>query len=41
MTVQQTKFEPHPVPDGIVEANGNRYMADGKGGLRAVENVPA
>ena len=41
MTVQPTRFEPHPVPDGIVEANGNRYMADGKGGLRAIENVPA
>lgn len=36
----QTAFIPHPVPDGIIEANGNRYMADGKGGLRAIENIP-
>ncbi|ETD85728.1 DUF3164 family protein [Rhodobacter capsulatus] len=36
----ETKFEPHPVPTGIIEANGNQYMADGKGGLRAVENIP-
>jgi len=41
MTSHSTRFEPYPVPDGIVEANGHRYMADGKGGLRAIENVPA
>lgn len=41
MIVHQSAFVPHPVPDGIVEANGNRYMADGKGGLRAIENIPA
>lgn len=40
MALHQTKFEPHPVPDGIIVADGNRYMADGKGGLRAVENIP-
>lgn len=40
MTAHQSRFEPHPVSDGIVEANGNRYMADGKGGLRALENIP-
>lgn len=40
MTIRQTKFEPHPVPDGIIEANGDLYMADGKGGLRALENIP-
>lgn len=40
MTQRQTSFEPHPVPSGIIEANGNRYMADGKGGLRALENIP-
>ncbi|NEX47628.1 DUF3164 family protein [Pseudotabrizicola algicola] len=40
MTSHTTRFEPHPVPTGIIEANGNLYMADGKGGLRAVENVP-
>lgn len=37
----QSRFEPHPVPSGIIEANGNSYMADGKGGLRALENIPA
>lgn len=41
MTVHNTRFEPHPVPDGIIEAGGNLYMADGKGGLRAIENIPA
>lgn len=40
MTTHTTRFDPHPVPDGIVEANGHRYMADGKGGLRAIENIP-
>lgn len=40
MSHRQTSFEPHPVPSGIIEANGNRYMADGKGGLRALENIP-
>jgi hypothetical protein len=40
MTAHTSKFEPHPVPSGIIEANGNTYMADGKGGLRAIENIP-
>ncbi len=38
---RETRFEPHPVPTGIIVADGNEYMADGKGGLRAVENIPA
>lgn len=36
-----SNFQPHPVPTGIVEAHGKSYMADGKGGLRALENIPA
>ena len=38
---RETSFQPHPVPTGIIIADGNQYMADGKGGLRAVENIPA
>lgn len=41
MSNRQTSFEPHSVPSGLIEANGNQYMADGKGGLRALENIPA
>ncbi len=40
MTTRQTQFTPFPVSDGIIEAAGNKYMADGKGGLRALENIP-
>ncbi len=39
MTIQPTSFQPFPMPDGIVVANGNRYMPDGTGGLRDVENI--
>lgn len=38
---RETRFEPHPVPNGIIVHDGNEYMADGRGGLRAVENIPA
>lgn len=34
-------FQPAPIPDGIVDVHGNPYMADGSGGLRAVESIPA
>lgn len=36
MTMQ---FPPITVPDGVIEAHGKNYMADGTGGLRAVENI--
>lgn len=37
--IRATEFQPAAMPDGIIEANGHRYMGDGKGGLRAIENV--
>lgn len=39
MSKHETTFTPHPMPDGIIEANGNKYMADGTGALRAVETI--
>ncbi len=39
MTNHETQFTPHPIPDGIVEMDGNAYMRDGTGDLRAVENI--
>jgi len=32
-------FKPAPVPDGIIEVNGNQYMADAKGRLAAIETI--
>jgi hypothetical protein len=40
MTIQVSLFTPHPVPDGITYVANKPYMADGTGGLRAVETIP-
>lgn len=34
-----SEFQPHPIPDGIVEHGGKRYMADAKGSLVPVELI--
>jgi len=34
-----SEFEPHPVPDGRIEANGKTFMADAKGKLVPIELV--
>lgn len=39
MSKHETTFTPHPMPTGIVEVHGNKYMADGTGGLRALEAI--
>ena len=39
MTISESSFTPFPVPDGIVEANGQSYMADAKGRLTALELI--
>ena len=39
MTNHETQFTPHPIPDGIVEVHGNKYMADAKGRLTALEMI--
>lgn len=39
MSLHETQFTPHPMPDGLIEANGNTYMMDGTGALRAVETI--
>ncbi|WP_121064692.1 DUF3164 family protein [Chachezhania antarctica] len=39
MTPQATQFTPAPIPDGIVEVNGHKYMADAKGRLTARELI--
>lgn len=39
MSNHETTFTPHPIPDGLIEANGGQYMLDGTGNLRAVENI--
>lgn len=36
-----SRFEPHPIPDGKIMANGKTYMADAKGALVPVELVKA
>ena len=36
-----SQFEPAPIPDGRVVANGNTYMTDAKGGLVPVDLVKA
>ncbi|WIY25038.1 DUF3164 family protein [Parasedimentitalea psychrophila] len=36
-----SQFEPAPIPDGRVIANGNTYMTDAKGGLIPVDLVKA
>ncbi|QOL80431.1 DUF3164 family protein [Pseudooceanicola spongiae] len=41
MTAHDTTFEPAQIPDGIIEANGNKYMPDGKGRLTALEVIKA
>ncbi|AZV78745.1 DUF3164 family protein [Parasedimentitalea marina] len=35
------QFEPAPIPDGRVTANGNTYMTDAKGGLIPIDLVKA
>jgi hypothetical protein len=39
MTTHETNFVPYPVPDGIVDVQGNPFMSDGTGGYRAVESI--
>lgn len=39
MTRHETSFTPHPMPDGVVEVHGNKYMPDGTGALRAIETI--
>lgn len=39
MSNHETTFTPHPIPDGLIEANGGQYMLDGTGNLRAIENI--
>lgn len=39
MSRHETSFTPFPVSDGIVEVNGQKYMADGKGRLTALELI--
>lgn len=34
-----SEFTPHPIPDGIVDVGGKRYMADAKGALVPVELI--
>lgn len=34
-----SEFQPAPVPDGRIEANGNTYMADAKGGMTPIELI--
>lgn len=34
-----TSFTPHPIPDGVAEIGGKRYMADGKGALVPIELI--
>lgn len=36
-----SEFRPHPVPDGVVEVHGKKYMPDGRGRLTAVEMIRA
>ena len=36
-----SEFKPHPIPAGITDINGKRYMADAKGSLVPVELVKA
>lgn len=40
MSAHETQFTPHPMPDGIVMVDGNPYLPDGTGALRAVEAIP-
>lgn len=40
MSNHQTDFAPATVPTGIINVDGNPYMKDGTGGMRAVENIP-
>ena len=35
----QSSFTPHPIPDGITEVGGKRYMADAKGALVPIELI--
>ncbi len=39
MSSQNSRFEPHPIPDGITAVGGKRYMADAKGALVPVELI--
>ncbi|MFB2531008.1 DUF3164 family protein [Paracoccus sp. p3-h83] len=41
MTKPETQFTPVPMPDGIIEANGALYIADGVGKLTALDAIPA
>lgn len=34
-----TSFSPAPIPDGTIEANGNRYMPDARGALVPLEMI--
>lgn len=39
MSMHQTRFEPHPIPDGIIDVGDKRYMADAKGALVPLELI--
>lgn len=41
MAKHETSFEPHSMPDGIVEVDGKQYMMTATGDLRAVESIKA
>ena len=39
MSGHESQFTPHPIPDGITEVGGKRYMADAKGALVPIELI--
>lgn len=39
MSLHQTRFEPHPIPDGIIDVGDKPYMADAKGALVPLELI--
>lgn len=39
MSVHQTEFAPHPIPDGIIMVGDKKYMADPRGALVPVEMI--
>ncbi|UWQ76805.1 DUF3164 family protein [Leisingera sp. M658] len=40
-TLAGTVFEPAPMPDPVITANGNDYMMDARGDLKPVETIKA
>ncbi len=39
MTIHETQFTPHPIPDGITVVGGKDYMLDAKGSLVPIELI--